>query len=78
VSATVCFGFLVMFCSGMEAPAPKKITTVVCPSISAWDKSFQAKLLVEYDALPADSQARIVVQQHIRLREKIRRCRQGK
>ena len=73
----ICFGFLVMFCQGMEPAKPRQVTTVVCPSISAWDKSFQLELLAEYDALPASARTRIVVQQHIRLREKIKRCRQS-
>lgn len=77
MTATFCFGLLVMFCTAGETPPPKQVTTVVCPSISAWDKKFQGELLAEYEALPAESRARIVVQQHIRLREKIRRCRQS-
>lgn len=71
-AALTCYGLaFVMWCEEPPAPPP----AIVCPTIESWSGSFQNGLANELQALPPHSRINEVVRQHIRLRDKIRKCK---
>jgi hypothetical protein len=67
-----CFGLLVYWCD-VPKTAPQVITA--CPVIAKYSKDFQAGVLREYDALPANARLRITMKEWYSLRQQVRACR---
>lgn len=70
-----CIGFLVFFECQMPPPPPP---VVVCPPLTRWASDYQARLAREMAALPSGSALSWAMQEHLRLRDQIRKCRAAK